>query len=848
MDYHGVTFVVGIPASGKTTFGCQHAKFVIDLRVFARELTNATPFPLLETALGWNEEYENGVYMIDQKEEKREREQKKVSVVFLDNLDVLDGEIFQLYVRAGLRRWRHTHFIIACREGYFADEREMIYYTAPIFDGHTRREELFHIHRVSYNGETTGDIESALCAEAIRFGDESLREEVGPAIDLLKKLALGDIERSPGVLALMQEVHGGKYDGICDEGVDTTFSMTMKGKVEMDDNAPPTAPLPPVELWAVPLFASASAGVKKLIKAVLVPVEVYGYRFAYASQRARLAAECIFDNPSKYLDKIWLRGMRALLRQAQDIVSRVPTHAPNLLEVVRDTASNVNTSSQTAGANAVTILAGVDFEASVNTSDKPKKLRFDNDGSEKKCLDLRGAILTNIHIRGADLSGSTFLRGSNLRGADLRDCDLRAANMEETGLRGADLRGVRWGEKCPLKVSRSVLSLILSADGKWLYSGSMDGAIRVWSVGPSGSTPFGQCVRTMKGHTDWVMALALSADGKWLYSGSWDNTIRVWSVGEPKFPLATTLGSRSDLPDHLSADAPYGTTGLEAGHKTGQCVRIMEGHNAEVNTLAVSADGKWLYSGSSDNTIRVWSVGLSGSTPSGHLSTGQTLRVMEGHTFWVTSLALSPDGKWLYSGSDDNTIRVWSVGPSGFTPSGHFSTDQSVRVIEGHTWSVTALALSADGKWLYSGSSFPEKTIRVWDLSTGQCVRTMEGHTHSVSALALSADGNWLYSVSWDNTIRVWSVGTTPSGHLSTGQCVRTMEGHTDWVKALALSADGKWLYSGSHDNTIRVWDVSCPISINCAGNMLSAENVRVDEHTLFSDDGLEVLKEAASK
>jgi len=246
-----------------------------------------------------------------------------------------------------------------------------------------------------------------------------------------------------------------------------------------------------------------------------------------------------------------------------------------------------------------------------------------------------------------------------------------------------------------------------------------------------------QSVSVLKGHTSPVYSLALSADGK-LLSGSADGNIRQWNLD------------------------------------TGKCTRIMKTEKT-IHALIFSQDGKF-YSAST-NQICQWD-----------LAAGQTLRVMQGHTSDVTCLAVSADGKWLYSGSDDNTIRTWDV-----------STGQCIRTTQGHTDNVNALVLSADGKWLYSGSD--DKTIRVWDLSTGQCIRTMQGHTSFVFALALSADGKRLYSGSCDKTIRAWD--------LVTGQTLRVMTGHTSFIRTLVLSADGKRLCSGSGDCTIRTWDLA---------------------------------------
>ena len=161
-------------------------------------------------------------------------------------------------------------------------------------------------------------------------------------------------------------------------------------------------------------------------------------------------------------------------------------------------------------------------------------------------------------------------------------------------------------------------------------------------------------------------------------------------------------------------------------------LQTLTGHTGSVNSVALSADGQTLASGSYDETIKVW-----------NLSTGQEVRTLTGHTDVVWSVAISADGQTLVSGSWDQTIKVWNL-----------STGQEVRTLTGHTDAVYSVAISADGQTLVSGSS--DRTIKVWNLSTGQEMRTLKGHTGSVDSVALSADGQTLVSGSNDKTIKVW--------------------------------------------------------------------------------------------
>ena len=99
------------------------------------------------------------------------------------------------------------------------------------------------------------------------------------------------------------------------------------------------------------------------------------------------------------------------------------------------------------------------------------------------------------------------------------------------------------------------------------------------------------------------------------------------------------------------------------------------------------------------------------------------LYVLEGHTDWVNSVAFSPDGKCIVSGSDDNTICVWGT-EMGKEISGPF---------EGHTNSVRVVAFSPDGKCIVSG--LYGNTIRIWDAETGRLVSgPLKGHTGPVQS------------------------------------------------------------------------------------------------------------------
>jgi len=218
----------------------------------------------------------------------------------------------------------------------------------------------------------------------------------------------------------------------------------------------------------------------------------------------------------------------------------------------------------------------------------------------------------------------------------------------------------------------------------------------------------------------------------------------------------------------------FPTSVREPDTHTWRRVNVFGDYPDQVTSIAISPDGKILASGSRDKAIKLW-----------HLDSGELIYTLSGHLDRVSSVAISPDGKILASGSLDKTINLWDL-----------LGGKLIHTLSGHLDRVSSVAISPDGKILASGSW--DKTINLWDLGSGKLIHTLSGHLDRVSSVAISPDGKILASGSWDKTIKLW--------HLGSGKVIDTLSEHYDSVLCIAISPDGKTLASCSQDTTINLW------------------------------------------
>lgn len=360
-----------------------------------------------------------------------------------------------------------------------------------------------------------------------------------------------------------------------------------------------------------------------------------------------------------------------------------------------------------------------------------------------------------------------------------------------------------------------VLTVRFSPDGKQLLSGSLDKTARLWDLATR------QTLQTFRDNSWWIWAAEFSPDGDRIVTAGQDGKAVVWQKSElaatsttpqsqapgPQLPYSKlTEFTGHDGAIYTAKFSPRGNLIATGGYdnlvlvwnpdevkpvdiearlqdQAGEAANHLRlaGHEGPVRSVAFSPNGELLVSGSEDNSLRVWDV-----------ATGAGVKTLRGHGSGVRSCTFSPDGKLILSG-DDQRAYVWNL--AGY---------QEVRVLHatvfsGHEDAVLSARFSHDGKKIVTASR--DRTASLWDAASGKPLqRFEEGHEFLVSSAAFFPNAKYIATGAGDNSVRLWdtTAGTQIASLAPTGR-----------VGTLAIAPDGKWMATGSVGNEVQIWTVA---------------------------------------
>lgn len=266
----------------------------------------------------------------------------------------------------------------------------------------------------------------------------------------------------------------------------------------------------------------------------------------------------------------------------------------------------------------------------------------------------------------------------------------------------------------------------------------------------------------------------------------------------------------------LSPDGKYLATGsgqlrlwnLTTGHED-KTFLMPEG----ILSMAFSPDGKNIITGSSNGTAKLWDIQLD-----------SCIKTFSGHNDKINSIAYSPDGQFFLTGSKDKNAKLWNITTGNTTQT--FSMNREISVV----------AYSPDGKNILTGSW---NSVKLWDISTGSNTKTFIHYSGTVSGgdyiwvVAYSPDGKSFLTANDYGSVKYWDIAT--------GTCLKEIKisnvMSSSWMVSLAFSPDGKTFLSGNFGGMVKLWDIATG---NCIKSFL-AHHTNLTS-VFFSPDGKNIL------
>jgi guanine nucleotide-binding protein subunit beta-2-like 1 protein len=287
-------------------------------------------------------------------------------------------------------------------------------------------------------------------------------------------------------------------------------------------------------------------------------------------------------------------------------------------------------------------------------------------------------------------------------------------------------------------------------DPNMIVSSSRDRSILVWNLTCEEGN-YGTPRRSLTGHSHFVSEVVISSDGQFALSGSWDGTLRLWEIA------------------------------------SGRTTRRFVGHAKDVLSVAFSADNRQIVSGSRDKTIKLWNT----------LGECKYTIHDEGHTEWVSCVRFSPSpsAPVIVSAGWDKLVKVWSL-----------SNCKLRTNLVGHTGYLNTVTVSPDGSLCASGGK--DGSAKLWDLNEGKQLYSLEAGD-TIHSLVFSPNRYWLCAATTQG-IKIWDLESKiVVDDLRPEFETRAAKAQIPYCTCLCWSANGSILYSGYTDGIIRAWHVA---------------------------------------
>jgi guanine nucleotide-binding protein subunit beta-2-like 1 protein len=289
-----------------------------------------------------------------------------------------------------------------------------------------------------------------------------------------------------------------------------------------------------------------------------------------------------------------------------------------------------------------------------------------------------------------------------------------------------------------------------SEDPNMIVSSSRDRSILVWNLTREEGN-YGAPRRSLTGHSHFVSEVVISSDGQFALSGSWDGTLRLWEIA------------------------------------SGRTTRRFVGHAKDVLSVAFSADNRQIVSGSRDKTIKLWNT----------LGECKYTIHDEGHTEWVSCVRFSPSpsAPVIVSAGWDRLVKVWSL-----------SNCKLRTNLVGHTGYLNTVTVSPDGSLCASGGK--DGSAKLWDLNEGKQLYSLEAGD-VIHSLVFSPNRYWLCAATTQG-IKIWDLESKiVVDDLRPELPAQSAKALVPYCTCLCWSANGSILYSGYTDGIIRAWHVA---------------------------------------